>query len=202
MEIFNKISAMTKSTVDKTSNKVTIAKINARIKSLQADINRWKQKIGEFYWERFKDNEVYEEGIADVFVTVGKLSSQVASAEAEINAILESERVAEPASAFSKPLVPVAECPSCGVPNDTDSKFCSSCGSSMVVISGKECTKCGAGVAVDASFCAECGAHLTAPEGLVCAQCGNAVSEDVKFCMNCGAKREPQEIPAEEPEAD
>ena len=63
MEIFDKISAITKSTVDKTSNKITISKINARIKILQTDISAQKLKIGEYNRERLKENEVYEEGI-------------------------------------------------------------------------------------------------------------------------------------------
>ena len=201
MEIFDKISALTKSTADKKSNKMTISKLNAGIKTLQSDISAQKLKIGEYFWERLKDDEAYEDGIADVFAKVKSLSAEVASAEAEINAILESERAAELARASSKPLASAMKCPLCGAPNPPNSKFCSACGGSTAVLSGKECAKCGTRVAIDASFCPECGASVAAAEALVCAKCGTALAEGDKFCMNCGAKRERvEEAPVEEVE--
>ena len=201
MEIFDKISALTKSTVNRSSNKATISQINTRIEHLKTRIGDLKLEAGGYFWERHKDDEVYEDGISDVFTEMKNLSAAVAWAEAEINAILESERAAELARAPVNPSAPAIKCPLCGAPNPPNSKFCSACGGSMAVLSGKECVKCGTRAAIDASFCPECGASVAASEEPVCAKCGNAMAEGDKFCMSCGAKRESiEEAPVEEPE--
>jgi membrane protease subunit (stomatin/prohibitin family) len=59
------------------------------------------------------------------------------------------------------PAAAVLLCTSCHVPNPPGSKFCSSCGTAIVVPKASHCTQCGAAAAPNARFCAGCGAPLT-----------------------------------------
>jgi len=52
-----------------------------------------------------------------------------------------------------------AECPNCGTENDSDAKFCDSCGTAMS--SEVECNSCGEENDADAKFCKSCGRPLS-----------------------------------------
>jgi len=75
------------------------------------------------------------------------------------------------------------KCPSCGVANKPDAKFCSECGKEMIVT--RACPKCQAKIKPDAKFCPECGASL---QDVKCAKCGAAMQAGAKFCPECGEK--------------
>jgi predicted nucleic acid-binding Zn ribbon protein len=50
-------------------------------------------------------------------------------------------------------------CPSCAVPIEPDSKFCSHCGTQ---VAGRACPSCNASIKPDARFCSDCGESINA----------------------------------------
>lgn len=50
-------------------------------------------------------------------------------------------------------------CPSCAVPIEPDSKFCSHCGTQ---VAGRACPSCNASIMPDARFCSDCGESISA----------------------------------------
>jgi ribosomal protein L40E len=165
MEMLDKLTNMTKSAASKTANKVAIAKINSRINSLKSSIDAQKLKIGEFYWARLHESESYEPEIASVFESVKNLSLRIESAKAEIEGIVDSERVAELERAGPMILdaaLGALSCPLCGAANNPGANFCYGCGGSLAGVSA----------------------------GVFCPNCGVPMGSGDKFCERCGARRE------------
>jgi len=75
---------------------------------------------------------------------------------------------------------PQAACPNCNAANPANSKFCSSCGQSMV--KQDNCVKCNAGIPENSKFCPECGSA----QELTCKNCNVTLSPGSKFCPECG----------------
>jgi RNA polymerase subunit RPABC4/transcription elongation factor Spt4 len=160
MDIFEKISNVTKSVVDKTSNKVSTVRLNAKVKSLKSSIDVQKQRIGDFYWLQHREDESFDPTLAEEFKQIAEYFEQIAALEKEI------QRLVEKAKSFSaeknEPNYAGAAliCPSCGAANTSDTKFCASCGI----------------------------AFIPAPEPSTCSNCGAVVNAEMKFCAVCGSK--------------
>lgn len=73
-------------------------------------------------------------------------------------------------------------CPKCGAHVKKGTKFCSECGTSML-IQTKKCVKCGADINGSAKFCPECGADQSEK---ICPKCGKVSEPGTKFCPECG----------------
>ncbi len=77
-------------------------------------------------------------------------------------------------------------CPKCNTPNPPGAKFCSNCGSPMVLT--VKCPKCNGDAPQNAKFCPNCGNKLgSAPN---CPKCNAELAPGAKFCPNCGNKIE------------
>lgn len=75
-------------------------------------------------------------------------------------------------------------CPKCNTPNIQGAKFCTNCGSPIIV--SVKCPHCQADAPAGAKFCPNCGKEIgAAPK---CPQCQGDVMPGAKFCPNCGAK--------------
>jgi membrane protease subunit (stomatin/prohibitin family) len=84
------------------------------------------------------------------------------------------------------------ECPSCHAENPSGSKFCSSCGTSLVP-AAVVCPNCQAENSPGAKFCSSCGTSLAAAPAnageaapAACASCGTELAPGAKFCASCG----------------
>jgi membrane protease subunit (stomatin/prohibitin family) len=75
-------------------------------------------------------------------------------------------------------------CPKCHGVNETGARFCTHCGTGLVV--EKRCPSCGAEVHAEAKFCGECGFKMGSKPK--CGECGHENLPDAKFCINCGSK--------------
>ncbi len=75
-----------------------------------------------------------------------------------------------------------ATCPKCNAPVTENSKFCASCGSSLIPATTK-CPKCSAELAADSKFCNICGAKINSE--IIC-ECGNTLKAGSAFCNECG----------------
>jgi ribosomal protein L40E len=87
----------------------------------------------------------------------------------------------------------VVICQSCGAKNPVGTKFCGTCGASLVPAAKIVCPKCKAENPAGTKFCGNCGSPLTqqpAPTGteITCSKCGTKNPEGTKFCGNCGEK--------------
>lgn len=78
----------------------------------------------------------------------------------------------------------LVECPRCGHPTPSSTKFCSKCGAPLQTW---VCWRCQSPVPVDRKFCGVCGAPREQPVGgQVCPQCGHSNLPGRKFCGKCG----------------
>ncbi len=156
-EIGKEIGKFAKTAADKTSNMVETTRLGSKISAQNDNIARLKAKIGEFYWEKFVAGEPCDPALEETFAEIENAIAQIASFEAEIRAIKESEAQAVPATAQAAG----AKCGSCGASNDDGARFCRECGSAILqeaAESGKLlCPTCGAQLAAEAKFCGECG---------------------------------------------
>ena len=139
MELFDKIGKMTKSAVDKTTNKVELVRLNSKLNAVNSDINTQKVKIGDFYWSKIAAGEPCPPELEETVGAIKNyLAPQAESLKLEIQAILESERQAQlqaQAAGENYWAGPPAQgpragvhCPSCGTFNADDAIFCFACG--------------------------------------------------------------------------
>ncbi|MFX1513038.1 MAG: zinc ribbon domain-containing protein, partial [Promethearchaeota archaeon] len=87
-------------------------------------------------------------------------------------------------------------CPKCKSPVQSDSKFCSNCGSKIGISSTiKMCPNCGVSLKPGVNFCGVCGKSLKNEE-LRCPHCRNALRlATQKFCSRCGKSVVKDSIP-------
>jgi RNA polymerase subunit RPABC4/transcription elongation factor Spt4 len=160
MDILSKIGTVTKSVVDKTSNKVSTVRMNARINSLKTSIAAQKQRIGDFYWLQHRDDKSFDPALAGEFKQIAEYLEQIAALEKEIQRLAQNDSIGfertEPSLGDSG-----VNCPACGAANTADTKFCVSCGAAFILASeANTCGNCGAIVDDEMKFCAHCGTKL------------------------------------------
>jgi len=74
-------------------------------------------------------------------------------------------------------------CPKCGAINDSEAKFCASCGEMLRM---GTCPNCGSELDPEADFCEVCHQYVR-PD--VCPFCGAHVNASDSFCPECGSPR-------------
>ncbi|MDY4971154.1 MAG: zinc ribbon domain-containing protein [Lachnospiraceae bacterium] len=90
------------------------------------------------------------------------------------------------------------ECKQCGFKMPRGKKFCSNCGSPVVmepkVIQGYKCSKCGRKSDSKSNFCSDCGGDIISYTiATTCRNCGEKLSEGALYCSSCGTKVEEEE---------
>lgn len=73
-------------------------------------------------------------------------------------------------------------CSNCRAQNPEGTKFCSSCGQSLL----DTCPNCQAAIDKNTKFCPECGTNVQAAKEKHCENCQALLAEDAKFCPECG----------------
>ena len=162
MAFFDKLNDLAKNISDKTGEAIEINKLNSKISLEKKEIAQLMQKIGEFYYEKYKKGEVSHSTLLEYFTAIDEHHLAVSEAQAEIEqikAVSESNKTDAPAPAMQSAGI---LCSSCGAENDSQKKFCSECGAKLeaTVPGEKTCTSCGAKVTGNLKFCGECGQRI------------------------------------------
>jgi RNA polymerase subunit RPABC4/transcription elongation factor Spt4 len=160
MAIFDKISNMAKSTLDKTSEMLEITKLNTRISTENGKITAAKTRMGEYCWNQFINGAALDAELTEICAEIQTILANIDSLNAEIQALKEAK--AAPVSTASTAPQGGKPCPSCGNPVAPGTKFCPSCGSPVpsAAPAARACPSCGAQVAADTHFCSECGTKI------------------------------------------
>ncbi|WP_435924358.1 SPFH domain-containing protein [Paenibacillus sp. DYY-L-2] len=82
--------------------------------------------------------------------------------------------------------VPKTSCQNCGAANETNAKFCNSCGHQLAA-EKVECRSCHALLDKNAKFCSECGTSMMTKS---CPGCNHENAPEAKFCAQCGTNLE------------
>jgi hypothetical protein len=176
VDLFDKISKVTKSAVDKTTNKVELVRLNSKLNAINSGINTQKLKIGDFYWSKIAAGEPCASELDEAVGTIKNYIAQADSVKFEIQAILDSERQAQFQTQTADENYRVGQqarsscagvsCPSCGAFNSDGAVFCFTCGKRIdgeipaQNCAGVSCPSCGAFNADGAVFCFTCGKRI------------------------------------------
>lgn len=159
MAFFDKLGNIAKNIGDKTGDAIETTKLNTEISSKKREVSQLKQKIGDFYYDKYKTGGIVDPEAIEFFTEIDALMLEVNALQAEINKI-KGESEQKPAPAASAPVG--IKCANCGTVNEIGKKFCSDCGTSLEeeVLEIRYCGSCGAEVEEGLKFCGECGAKV------------------------------------------
>lgn len=156
MAFFDKIGDIAKNIGDKTGDAIETTKINSEISSKKREVSQLKQKIGIFYYDKYKMGETIDPQAQEYFTEIDTLMAQIDDLQSEVDKIKgENEQKTPPTPSGVK-------CPNCGTVNDAEKKFCSECGVNLKEGAQeiRYCGSCGVEVEEGLKFCGECGAKI------------------------------------------
>ncbi|SDN52021.1 zinc ribbon domain-containing protein [Acetanaerobacterium elongatum] len=145
------ISTKSKDVAKKVKDMSDVSKLNSQIADEEGRKNGLFKKIGQLYFEKYKDNE------SDQFIVeireIIKAQQQIEEYKKEVNAIKG-----------------VTLCPGCGNEVPVSTTFCGKCGAKIPAAEpaeapvaqpeGKTCPACGKPAGADDVFCGYCGAKF------------------------------------------
>ncbi len=158
MALFDKISNLTKSAVDKTNEMIETTKLSAKVNSENSKIAVLKNRIGEYYWTQFENGSVLDAEVMEFCAEIKTIAAGIEAINAEIQALKDSKAAPVPAAVKEG-----KACASCGNIIPLGKKFCPECGAPMPVeeaqpaAAAKFCPSCGVQMDADKKFCSECG---------------------------------------------
>ncbi|MEG1772556.1 MAG: zinc ribbon domain-containing protein [Clostridia bacterium] len=122
-KFFDKIGELAKTAADKTNNMIEQGRLNSKISAEEATIAGLKERIGNFYSERYSTGAQTETEIHEWCEGIKASQAAIAAIRKEI-AALKCEQSPAPASQAAASV----KCPACGAENPCGTKFCGSCG--------------------------------------------------------------------------
>ena len=137
---------------------IETTKLNTEISSKKREVSQLKQKIGDFYYDKYKMGELVEGYELGLFAEIDAIMAQVNNLQVEVSKI-KGEDGQRPRADTSLGGI---KCSNCGTENELGKKFCSECGVKLEeeVIQTRFCGSCGAAVEEGLKFCGECGAKV------------------------------------------
>ncbi len=181
MAFFDKLNDFAKNVGDKTKDAMETSKLNAKIRTENANIDSAYKKLGAYFYEKHTADAIQDEEAEEIFAAIDASKAAIVEFEAEI-AQIKAEKEAKEAeiaqnraekatkAATDKEPEPVITsglaCPTCGKLNSPETKFCGGCGTKVEPIPQKEAT------------------------GAACPNCGVQNPDGTKFCGSCGTKIE------------
>ncbi len=128
MAFFDKLGDIAKNIGDKTGDAIESTKLNSEMSSKKREVSQLKQKIGDFYYDKYKMGKVIDPEVLEFFMGVDELMLEINALQAEINNI-KGEREYKSAPVSSQPIG--IKCSNCGTVNDIGKKFCFECGAKL-----------------------------------------------------------------------
>ena len=178
MAFFDKLNDLAKSIGDKTEDTIEITKLNSKISSRGKEINRVKEKIGEYYYEKYSNGLQPDEDILALFKEIDDHNLVITESKAAIAAInAPSENVKNestvqdssiPKAIFTEPAVQDSSIPKAifTEPNVQESAIPqaifteTTAQESPISESTIFCGNCGAKNSASTNFCSACGSKL------------------------------------------
>lgn len=187
MAFLDKLSSMAKSAMDKTSEMIETGSLNSKITAERGKIAELKQKIGEYYWQRYIENGALDPEPASLCEEIKAHEETIAATQAEIEAKKEAVQAAEAAAAPAATATGSLRCEVCGGVNPEGTKFCQSCGTKLEFPAINATCSCGAAIPARSKFCPECGKPAPSPGAKIICACGTEIPSTSRFCPACGA---------------
>lgn len=129
----DKTGEIARNAVDKTSDMIEINRLKSDINSEERAIEEAKARIGEYYYNKYKDTDSMDAEIKKEFLSIKVSLTEIEKLNLQI------EEIKEGKDDDIEVNTPVAEsvqssvitCPNCGAKNPVGSKFCTECGTKL-----------------------------------------------------------------------
>lgn len=125
-KFFDKIGEVAKSAAGKTNDMLELNRLNAKIGAAESSIAKFKEQIGNFYWEKAAAGAQPDAEILEWCGAIQTAEEEIASLREAVAVI--KGGVNPPAQPTPSSPVALVKCPACGAENPTGTKFCSECG--------------------------------------------------------------------------
>lgn len=138
--IFDKIGEFAKTAADKTNDLIEQTKLNSRISAEETAIAKFKEQIGNYYFDQFEAGKPAEGPTAEWYDGIKTAQSRIQEVNAEIEAMKAAQEPKAKEAAAPAPEPPKGEqvtttaaliCPTCGAENSLSAKFCATCGAKL-----------------------------------------------------------------------
>ena len=128
----NKLKNVAKNAADKTGDMIEVSKLNSKISDKKNEIAGCKLQIGEKCWMKYQNGEALEAKVTEICAAIRAETALIEKYQNEIQKIKAAPRSVPVNEATEISDANGALCPSCKQPVSAGTKFCSTCGASVV----------------------------------------------------------------------
>lgn len=169
--VSDKTVELAKTVSDKTGDMLEIGKVSAQISSANSSIEELKTRLGDHYWNLFKEGQTLDEDAVVLCNTIKDYCEEVENLKAQLAALK------------AGPAAKANVCPACGAENAEDAAFCTKCGAKL---EQEEEPAVAEDDATEVELSVE--SEEEAPAAKTCPTCGAENEPDSTFCQRCGSK--------------
>lgn len=132
---FDKLGDLAKSAADKTNELIEQNKQNSKMNAEEAAITKFKEQIGNYYFEQFETGKIPEGPTVEWYDGIKASMAKIADLKAEILKMKEEQEhpVPETAKPEGEQVESTAKviCSTCAAENALGAKFCATCGAKL-----------------------------------------------------------------------
>ena len=132
---FDKLGDLAKSAAEKTTELIEQNKQNSIINAEEASIAKFKEQIGNYYFEQFENGKTPEGPTMEWYDGIKTSTAKIAELKAEILKMKEEQAHpgTEPEKAAGEQVESTAKliCSTCAAENALGAKFCANCGAKL-----------------------------------------------------------------------
>lgn len=132
MAFFDKLNDIAKSIGDLTNEALESNKLTGAISKERTEINNLLLQVGEYYYDKYKQNVMIDDEIFDCMMSIDNHSKILEDLDKQLEAKKDKEAEAEAEEIQDETANEVTKfCHSCGVKIEGNKKFCSECGTRL-----------------------------------------------------------------------